>query len=70
MVKVTKISLNDQTKTALVDLFADTKAEMTGLNTDDIIGFPHGYTIEFGSSVFTSGSELAFMKSDGNWNWG
>lgn len=70
MVKVTKIVLNEQTKTATVDLFADAKADMTGLSTDDIVGFPKGYTIDFGSSVFTSAGELAFMKSDGNWNWG
>ena len=70
MVKVTKISTNDTAKTALVELFADAKANMSGLNPDDIVGFPKGYTIDFGSSVFTSAGELAFMKSDGSWNWG
>lgn len=70
MVKVTKISLNEQTKKATVDLFSDTKTEMTGISTNDIIGFPTDYEMDFGSSVFTSSGELGFLKSDGTWNWG
>jgi hypothetical protein len=67
MIKVTSISLNPETKKATVSLFADTKAEITG--TLDIQGFPAGYEIDFGSSVMTASGELAFMKSDGTWNW-
>ena len=69
-VKVTKISLNPDTKKATVDLFSDTKGEMSEVTTDDIIGFPKGYEIDFGSSVFTAASDLGFMQSDGSWNWG
>lgn len=69
-VKVTKISLDEQTKKATVDLFSDTKAEMETASPNTIIGFPKGYTIDMGSSVFTSSGELAFMQSDGTWNWG
>ena len=36
----------------------------------EIIGMPEGATIEMGSDVFTSDSQMAFMKSDGQWNWG
>lgn len=70
MVKVASISLNEATKTAKVDLEADTKAEMSSITTNDIVGFPKGYTMEFMSSCFTSSSELGFLKSDGTWNWG
>lgn len=70
-VKVTKlISVDEQTKKATVDLFSDTKAEMETTTPDDIIGFPKGYTIDFGSSVFTAASQLGYMQSDGTWNWG
>ena len=67
MVKVTRITLNHQNKTAEVSLFADTKAEMSG--TPDIQGLPSDYTIEMGSSVITASGQVAFMKSDGTWNW-
>ena len=70
MVKVTKISLDSVKKEATVDLFSDTKAEMDSVEPVDIIGFPDDYTIGFGSSVFTASGDLAFIQSDGTWNWG
>jgi hypothetical protein len=69
-VKVTDIKLNQQTMKAEVTLFADTKAEMTGLDTSDIIGFPAGYEIDFGSTVVTAPLDIGKMQSDGTWNWG
>lgn len=51
-----------------VSLFADTKAEVTA-DPADIVGFPKDGTIEMGSSVITASAEVAFMKSDGTWNW-
>ena len=50
-----------------VSLFADTKGEVTPNAT--IEGLPENATIEMGSSVITASGELAFMKSDGTWNW-
>lgn len=70
MVRVASITTNDADMTAKVSLEADSRSEMTNISTDDIIGFPKGYTIDFMSDVFTSSGELAFMKSDGTWNWG
>lgn len=70
MVKVADISLDTTNKKAKVDLESDTRTEISGLSTDDIVGFPKGYTIDFMSTVFTSAGELAFMQSDGTWNWG
>ena len=67
MVKVTSITLNPQDKTADVSLFSDTKAEVT--SSAEISGLPDGYSIAQGSSVMTASGELAFMKSDGTWNW-
>ena len=67
MVKVDKIIYrNDETKTAKVELFADTKAEV---GSSKVVGLPAGYTIDFESSCMTADGELAFMKSDGTWNW-
>lgn len=71
MVRCVGYVLNDSDMTAKVELEADTKSEMTGLSTDDIVGYPDGYTMDFMSSVFTTGGEMAFLKSDGvTWNWG
>ena len=68
MVKVKgNISLNPNTKEAEVSLFSDTKNEVTSqMEVSDI---PEGYTIAAGSSVLTADGDMAFMKSDGNWNW-
>ena len=67
MIKVTGIKLDPNTKTADVSLFSDTKAEV--LPNAEIEGLPAGYTIAQGSSVLTASGELAFMKSNGDWNW-
>ena len=67
MIKVTSIKLDPNTKTADVSLFSDAKAEV--LPSAEIEGLPAGYTIAAGSSVLTASGELAFMKSDGTWNW-
>ena len=63
------IASNPTTKKADVSLFADTKAEMSTVTVDNIGDFPPGYSLEFGSSVMTASGELAFLKSDGKWNW-
>ena len=67
MVKVSEIKLNPTEKRAEVSLFSDTKAEITSGMT--VVGLPEGYTIDAGSTVMTASGELAFMKSDGSWNW-
>ena len=66
--KVTSISNMDYVNSkATVSLFADTKSDVS--DSMDVMGLPDGFTIDFGSSVLTSAGELAFMKSDGTWNW-
>lgn len=50
----------------LISAFADTKDEV---GTSNFEGLPSGARIHIGSSVFTASGELAFMKSDGQWNW-
>ena len=71
MVKVTKITnVNELTKEITADLFSDTKAEMSTIDSDDIIGFPKGYSLDFGSSVTTAALDIGMMQSDGTWNWG
>ena len=68
MIKVMKITNTDTDRSDYkVELFADTKSEVTP--NAKIIGLPEGTTIELGSSVITAAGEIAFMKSDGTWNW-
>ena len=68
MIKVMKITNTDaDTSDYKVELFADTKNEVT--SDAHIVGLPEGTKIEIGSSVLTASGELAFMKSDGTWNW-
>ena len=67
MVTIMDLKLNNVEKTATVSLFSDTKSEVT--NDMNVKGLPEGYTIAQGSSVMTSSAEIAFMKSDGTWNW-
>jgi hypothetical protein len=48
-------------------LFADQKSEVTAGMT--IVGLPVGCTLDIGSSVMTAAGDIAFLKSDGTWNW-
>ena len=66
MIKVLNIDVNDLTKSCMVSLFADAK---TDLSNSDIPMVPEGYDVEFGSSCLTADGDLAFMKSNGTWNW-
>ena len=67
MVRVQKIEyLKEDTHEAKVSIFADTKAEV---GTSQIEGLPVGYNIELGSTLMTADADIAFMKSDGSWNW-
>lgn len=62
-----ELKLNPITKTAKGDWFADTKAEVATATFSEV---PAGYSIEAGSSIITASKELAFMKSNGSWDWG
>lgn len=68
MIRVTNIAEIDHVnKTAKVSLFADVQSEVTP--TAQIQGLPAGYSIAQSSSVMTASADIAFMKSDGTWNW-
>lgn len=68
MIKVTNLTNTDSDEnTFKISAFADTKDEVTA--GAEFKGLPAGATIEMGSSVLTASGELAFMKSDGTWNW-
>lgn len=51
-----------------VELFADTKTEVTDTPTG-VAGMPDGTKIAMESTVLTANGEVAFMKSTGEWNW-
>ena len=67
MIKVQEcINTDADSNSYKISAFADTKAEVA---TGEFIGLPEGAEIEMGSSVMTTAGDLAFMKSDGTWNW-
>ena len=67
MIKVTDLkNTDDKLNSYLISAFADTKAEVA---TGTFIGLPEDAEIEIGSDVMTADGEIAFMKSDGTWNW-
>jgi len=67
MVKVLSFNKVTYPGNYYMSLFADTKTEVVpGMHIEDV---PDGYVIEAGSTVVTADGELAFMKSDGTWNW-
>lgn len=50
-----------------VEAIADTKEEVD--EGAPIIGIPDNYQLEMGSSIMTVDGEIAFLTSDGIWNW-
>lgn len=66
MIKVTDISTTDKENVYLISAFADTKSEVA---TGTFIGLPTGAEIAQSSDIMTAAGEMAFMKSDGTWNW-
>ena len=68
MVKVNgQLQLNPTSGKASGSLFADNKNDVSP--DMSIQGLPDGYEMDWGSSVITADGELAFLKSDGTWNW-
>ena len=69
MIRVTSLKRNvgvDDNK-VIISAFADTKAEVTSSAT--FVGLPKDAQIEQSSTIITASGEVAFMKSDGTWNW-
>ena len=67
MIKVTEMKNTDmKSDSFLISAFADTKEEVA---SGTFIGLPTGAEIEMGSNIITASGEMAFMKSDGTWNW-
>lgn len=67
-IRVQKLENRDpDTNSYYIEAFADTKNEVTPDATFE--GLPEGATIEMSSSLITANGEVAFMKSDGQWNW-
>lgn len=53
--------------TWLVEAFADTKEEVTPGCV--IIDQPDGSDLEPGSHIHTADGDVAFLTTDGRWNW-
>ena len=70
MIKVIECTNTDRDfHTYKIVAFADTKAEVDGTPISDYVGMPKNATIEMGSLLITADCDVAFRKSDGNWNW-
>lgn len=49
----------------VAELFADSKSD----DLSSIINLGKNEVLAMGSSVLTASGDLAFLKSDGTWNW-
>ena len=65
MLAVTDIKIMPDDNTALVQLFADEKTDVTSENVQALVG----RTCAMGSSCITADGEVGFLKSNGSWNW-
>lgn len=61
------VSVDSAEKKVVANLFADTKEEVT--DGMEVVGMIKGYDLDTESTVITAKGELAFLKSDGTWNW-
>ena len=69
MIRVTSLKKDvgaDDNK-VIISAFADSKEEVTSSAT--FVGLPKNAQIGQSSTVITASGELAFMKSNGTWNW-
>ena len=65
-IKVTE-RLDGKPTKAIVSAFADTKEEVVpGMEIKNV---PDDCDLEAGSSILSANGDVAFMKSDGTWNW-
>jgi hypothetical protein len=68
MVKILKVNQyghKDGKQTLLAELFADSKTD----DLTNIVGLGKDEELMMGSLVLTADGDLAFLKSDGTWNW-
>lgn len=70
MIKVIECTNTDRDfHTYKIVAFSDTKDEVATTPIADYIGMPKNANIEMGSLLITADCDVAFMKSDGTWNW-
>lgn len=69
MITVTNITKQpgDGIKQYQISAFADTKEEV--VPGAEFVGMPADGEMQHGSSVITADGDMAFLKSDGTWNW-
>ena len=57
-------------KVMVASLESDTKEEIKDdLDQMEIVGWPEGYSLGFGSSVMTTDMEYGKYDSTGHWHW-
>lgn len=70
MIKVIECTNTDRDfHTYKITAFADTKDEVADTPISDYVGMPKNANIEISSLMITADCDVAFMKSDGEWNW-
>lgn len=65
MLSVSEIKISPDSTKAKVQLFADAKTDVTTEAVAEVVG----REVQMGSSVITADGDIAFLKSDGTWNW-
>jgi len=71
MIKVEEYKNTDgDLHTYKISASADTRSEVESASLEDYIGLPaDARRLELMSDVMTTEGEMAFMRSDGTWNW-
>lgn len=71
MIKVEEYKNTDgDLHTYKISASADTRAEVEVASLEDYVGLPaDARRLELMSDIMTTEGEMAFMRSDGNWNW-
>lgn len=65
MLSVSEITISPDDTKAKVQLFADSKEDVTAEAVAEVVG----REVQMGSSCITADGDIAFLKSDGTWNW-
>ena len=65
MVKV--VSIKREQDKAIIVAFADSKSDVT--SGMEVVGLPANTEITYPSVIYTADADVAFLKSDGTWNW-
>lgn len=75
MVRILNVETSYGGASQIVNLFCDDKSEITDVDMEtgetdmEIEGWDNSLKLTQGCSAMTANAEMAFLTSDGTWNW-